>query len=180
MQALIERIRSIFLEMGFSELVDDYVQSAGWNMDALFIPKTIPPVRSNTFYLDQPASIDLDEKVMQAWRPFTNTVEKQVPPDKVAVSMEVSQRSLNHHGEHDQYLASTHRSVQVFSVDRVFRKEAIDRTHLRSFTKLKASSWRRANLQMLVTTLKTFYAKMGYPEVRVRQLISPTRTQPRN
>ena len=31
MQALIERIRSIFLEMGFSELVDDYVQSAGWN-----------------------------------------------------------------------------------------------------------------------------------------------------
>ena len=42
MQALIERIRSIFLEMGFSELVDDYVQTAGWNMDALFIPSRPP------------------------------------------------------------------------------------------------------------------------------------------
>ena len=37
MQALIDRIRTIFLEMGFSELVDDYVQTAGWNMDALFL-----------------------------------------------------------------------------------------------------------------------------------------------
>ncbi|GIR75764.1 MAG: hypothetical protein CM15mP78_04630 [Candidatus Poseidoniales archaeon] len=30
-----------------------------------------------------------------------------------------------------------------------------------------------ANLQMLVTTLKTFYAKMGYPEVRVRPAYFP-------
>ena len=29
MQELIERIRRVFLEMGFSELVDDYVQTAG-------------------------------------------------------------------------------------------------------------------------------------------------------
>ena len=42
MQALIERVRAIFLEMGFSELVDDYVQTAGWNMDALFIPQDHP------------------------------------------------------------------------------------------------------------------------------------------
>ena len=42
MQALIERIRSVFLEMGFSEIEGDYVQSAGWNMDALFIPQSHP------------------------------------------------------------------------------------------------------------------------------------------
>ena len=48
MQELIERIRRIFLEMGFSELVDDYVQTAGWNMDALFIPKIIQPERCKT------------------------------------------------------------------------------------------------------------------------------------
>ena len=37
MQSLIERIRSVFLEMGFSEIDGNYVQSAGWNMDSLFI-----------------------------------------------------------------------------------------------------------------------------------------------
>ena len=58
MQALIERIRSIFLEMGFSELVDDYVQTAGWNMDALFIPQDHPAREmQDTFYLDNPKQI---------------------------------------------------------------------------------------------------------------------------
>ena len=55
MQSLIERIRSIFLEMGFSEIVDDYVQTAGWNMDALFIPQDHPAREmQDTFYLDEP------------------------------------------------------------------------------------------------------------------------------
>ena len=42
MMALIERIRSIFLEMGFDEIEGDFVQTAGWNMDALFIPQDHP------------------------------------------------------------------------------------------------------------------------------------------
>ena len=41
MIALIEMIRSIFLEMGFSEIEGDFIQSAGWNMDALFIPLSL-------------------------------------------------------------------------------------------------------------------------------------------
>ena len=57
---------------------------------------------------------------------------------------------------------------RVFSVDRVFRKEAIDSTHLPEFHQIEGIIMEPgANLQMLVTTLKTFYAKMGYPEVRV-------------
>ena len=69
MQALIERIRSIFLEMGFSELVDDYVQTAGWNMDALFIPQDHPAREmQDTFYLDNPRKIKLDPKLLKDWK----------------------------------------------------------------------------------------------------------------
>ena len=69
MQALIERIRSIFLEMGFSELVDDYVQTAGWNMDALFIPQDHPAREmQDTFYLDNPRQIKLDPKLLKDWK----------------------------------------------------------------------------------------------------------------
>jgi len=56
----------------------------------------------------------------------------------------------------------------------VFRKEAIDRTHLPEFHQIEGIIMEEgANLQMLVTTLKTFYAKMGYPEVRVRPAYFP-------
>ena len=68
MQALIERIRHIFLEMGFSELKEDYVQTAGWNMDALFIPQDHPAREmQDTFYLDNPKQMELPEELMQTW-----------------------------------------------------------------------------------------------------------------
>ena len=180
MQALIERIRSIFLEMGFSELVDDYVQSAGWNMDALFIPQDHPAREmQDTFYLDQPASIDLDEKDMQAWKDIhEHGGETGSTGWGGSYSMEVSQRPLlrTHTTVNTiQYLAEhPTEACRVFSVDRVFRKEAIDRTHLPEFHQIEGIIMEEgANLQMLVTTLKTFYAKMGYPEVRVRPAYFP-------
>lgn len=180
MQALIERIRTVFLEMGFSELVDDYVQTAGWNMDALFIPQDHPAREmQDTFYLDSPASLPIDEKVMGLWKAIhehggdtgslgwggsfsTDTAQKGLLRTHTTVNT-------------IQYLAAhPTEACRVFSVDRVFRKEAIDRTHLPEFHQIEGIIMEEgANLQMLVTTLKTFYAKMGYPEVRVRPAYFP-------
>ena len=180
MQALIERIRAIFLEMGFSELVDDYVQSAGWNMDALFIPQDHPAREmQDTFYLDQPSTIDLDEGVMQAWKAIhEHGGETGSTGWGGSYSTDVSKRPLlrTHTTVNTiQYLAEhPTEACRVFSVDRVFRKEAIDRTHLPEFHQIEGIIMEEgANLQMLVTTLKTFYAKMGYPEVRVRPAYFP-------
>jgi phenylalanyl-tRNA synthetase alpha chain len=180
MQALIERVRSIFLEMGFSELVDDYVQSAGWNMDALFIPQDHPAREmQDTFYLNQPESIDLDADVMNAWKAIhEHGGDTGSTGWGGSYSTEVSQRPLlrTHTTVNTiQYLAEhPTEACRVFSVDRVFRKEAIDRTHLPEFHQIEGIIMEEgANLQMLVTTLKTFYAKMGYPEVRVRPAYFP-------
>jgi len=180
MQALIERIRSVFLEMGFSELVDDYVQTAGWNMDALFIPQDHPAREmQDTFYLKEPAKMELSEELMGKW--------KSIHEDGGATgstgwggsfSFDTAQRPLlrTHTTVNTiQYLAKHPKEAcRVFSVDRVFRKEAIDRTHLPEFHQIEGIIMEEgANLQMLVTTLKTFYAKMGYPEVRVRPAYFP-------
>ena len=52
-----EDIRSIFLQMGFTEIEGDYVESAFWNMDVLFIPQDHPARElQDTFYLSEPAS----------------------------------------------------------------------------------------------------------------------------
>ena len=180
MQALIERIRNIFLEMGFSELVEDYVQTAGWNMDALFIPQDHPAREmQDTFYLDNPAKMELPDDVMILW----SGIHKH-GGDTGSVgwggdfSKETSQKGLlrTHTTVNTiQYLADNpSKPCRMFTVDRVFRKEAIDRTHLPEFHQIEGIIMEEgANLQMLVTTLKTFYHKMGYPEVRVRPAYFP-------
>ena len=180
MQALIERIRSTFLEMGFSEIVDDYVQTAGWNMDALFIPQDHPAREmQDTFYLDNPAEIDIPQKILDAWQEIhLNGGETGSTGWGGSYSNEVSKRGLlrTHTTVNTiQYLSrNPDKACRVFAVDRVFRKEAIDKTHLPEFHQIEGIIMEEgANLQMLVTTLKTFYAKMGCPEVRVRPAYFP-------
>ena len=180
MQALIERIRSIFLEMGFSELVDDYVQTAGWNMDALFIPQDHPAREmQDTFYLERPKSIKLDKKLLKDWKAIHehggNTESTGWGGE---FSEEISQKGLlrTHTTVNTiQYLAQNPTEpCRMFAIDRVFRKESIDRTHLPEFHQIEGIIMEpEANLGMLVSTLKTFYKKMGYPEVRVRPAYFP-------
>tara|TARA_B100001758_G_scaffold161409_1_gene139182 strand:+ start:98 stop:1627 length:1530 start_codon:yes stop_codon:yes gene_type:complete len=180
MQALIERIRSIFLEMGFSELVDDYVQTAGWNMDALFIPQDHPAREmQDTFYLDNPKQIDLDSKLLADWKAIhEHGGDTESTGWGGEFDPEISQKGLlrTHTTVNTiQYLANNpEKSCRVFAIDRVFRKESIDKTHLPEFHQIEGIIMEPgANLGMLVTTLKTFYEKMGYPEVRVRPAYFP-------
>ena len=180
MQALIERIRSIFLEMGFSELVDDYVQTAGWNMDSLFIPQDHPAREmQDTFYLDEPKQIKLDPKLIADWKAIhEHGGETESTGWGGEFSEEISQKGLlrTHTTVNTiQYLAKNPtKPCRVFAIDRVFRKESIDRTHLPEFHQIEGIIMEPgANLGMLVSTLKTFYEKMGYPEVRVRPAYFP-------
>ena len=180
MQALIERIRSIFLEMGFSELVDDYVQTAGWNMDALFIPQDHPAREmQDTFYLDNPKEIQLDSKLLKDWKAIhEHGGSTQSTGWGGSFEPEISQKGLlrTHTTVNTiQYLAKNPKEpCRVFAIDRVFRKESIDKTHLPEFHQIEGIIMEPgANLGMLVTTLKTFYQKMGYPEVRVRPAYFP-------
>ena len=180
MQALIERIRSIFLEMGFSEIVEDYVQTAGWNMDALFIPQDHPAREmQDTFYLDNPKSVPIDTKLLESWKDIhEHGGDTESTGWGGTFSEEISQRGLlrTHTTVNTiQYLAANPREpCRVFAIDRVFRKESIDRTHLPEFHQIEGIIMEPgANLGMLVSTLKKFYQKMGYPEVRVRPAYFP-------
>ena len=180
MQSLIERIRSIFLEMGFTEIEGDYVQSAGWNMDALFIPQDHPAREvQDTFYLSQPEQIEVDEDRIAQWAAIhEHGGETGSRGWGGEFSTDIAQRGLlrTHTTVNTiRYLAEhPTEPCRVFGIGRVFRNESIDRTHLPEFHQIEGIIMEPdANLPMLVTTLKTFYAKMGYPEVRVRPAYFP-------
>ncbi len=180
MMALIERIRAIFLEMGFDEIDGDYVQTAGWNMDALFIPQDHPAREmQDTFYLSNPEEIEIEQKHLDDW-----TVIHEHGGDTGSrgwggqYSTDESKKGLlrTHTTVNTiRYLAETpDEPCRVFGIGRVFRKETIDRTHLPEFHQIEGIIMEPgASLPMLVTTLKTFYEKMGYPEVRVRPAYFP-------
>ena len=185
MQALIERIRTIFLEMGFSELVDDYVQTAGWNMDALFIPQDHPAREmQDTFYLDAPASLPTIDTQWTNGAPFTSTVGDRKPRLGRHFSDDIAQRGLlrTHTTVNTiQHLPNTRRRPAASFRWTACSKEAIDRTHLPNSTKSRASSWKRARPADARHHLAHLLRQDGLPRsARPTGLLPVHRTQPRS
>ncbi len=180
MQSLIDRIRSLFVAMGFSEIESDYVQSAGWNMDALFIPQDHPAREmQDTFYLKEPESIEIDPEDIEMWRSIhMDGGDTGSTGWGGSFSDDVSRRAmLRTHTTVAtiQYLRKhPDKACRIFSIGRVFRKESIDRTHLPEFHQIEGIIMEDgASLTMLVTTLTEFFTRMGFPDVRVRPAYFP-------
>jgi phenylalanyl-tRNA synthetase alpha chain len=176
-----EEIRSIFLQMGFTEIDGDYVESAFWNMDVLFIPQDHPARElQDTFYLSEPASFIInDEELLSKVKSIH---EDGGDTESVGWGSKWSKETAQ------QALLRTHTTVgtirylsnnpkppvRVFSVGRVFRREALDATHLPEFTQVEGIIVEpNANFGMLIGVLKEFYHRMGFDDVRVRPAYFP-------
>lgn len=170
-QRLIDRMRAIMLEMGFTEIKGDIVQSSFWNFDALFQPQDHPAREmQDTFYLDTRAKIPDFTKVKEMherggevgstgwggrWRP--EVAEQEVLRTHTTA---VTIKYLADHPEPP---------VKAFGIDRVYRREAIDATHTPEFEQLEGVIMDEGvTFRHLLGVLKEFYAKMGFEEVRFR------------
>ena len=176
-----EEIRSIFLQMGFTEIEGDYVESAFWNMDVLFIPQDHPARElQDTFYLSEPASFMINDK--ELLDVVSNIHENGGDTGSAGWGSTWSRETAQ------QALLRTHTTVgtirylsdnpdppvRVFSVGRVFRREALDSTHLPEFTQVEGIIVEpNANFGMLIGVLKEFYRRMGFDDVRVRPAYFP-------
>ena len=173
-----EEIRSIFLQMGFTEIEGDYVESAFWNMDVLFIPQDHPARElQDTFYLSEPASFMINDKELLE---EVSNIHKNGGDtgSGSSWSRETAQQALLR--THTtvgtiRYLSENpDPPVRVFSVGRVFRREALDATHLPEFTQVEGIIVEpEANFGMLIGVLKEFYRRMGFHDVRVRPAYFP-------
>jgi phenylalanyl-tRNA synthetase alpha chain len=133
-------IRDIFLNMGFDEMSGFIVESAFWNFDALFTPQDHPAREmQDTFYLSNPQTIPLPDDPA-----FIDQV-KQVHEANYGgqwTEAEASRAILRAHTT-----TSTARRLhqlqgqdgKYFSIDKVFRNETVDRTHLAEFHQIEGS-----------------------------------------
>ena len=170
----VDYIKRIWLDLGFKEMTGNYVQSAFWDLDALFVPQDHPAREmQDTFYLEGKAKLPgLWEKVKKVHEDGGNTGSKGW---QYNFSKE----------EAEQVLLRTHTTVlsaqtisklkkedlpaKFFSVNKVFRNEALDWKHLFEFYQVEGIVIDpNANLSNLKGYLREFYKKMGYPKVRMR------------
>ncbi len=175
LQQLIDKIRMIFLEMGFEEIEGDFVQSAFWNMDALFTAQD-HPVREihDTLYMKNPAKIDLpDAQIVDRVKAMHESGDEDsdgwgykwepAEAEKALLRTHTTVNTIKYLSEHPDP------PVKVFCIGRVFRNEAVDSTHLAEFHHVEGIVMEEgANMRMLVGLLKEFYSKMGIDEIRFR------------
>ena len=170
-QRLIDKMREIMLEMGFTEIKGEIIQSSFWNFDALFQPQDHPAREmQDTFYLDTKAEIPNFAKVKEmhecgggvgstgwggCWNPDIARQEV-LRTHTTAVTI--------------HYLADhPNPPVKAFGIDRVYRREAIDATHTPEFEQLEGVIMDKGlTFRHLLGVLKEFYAKMGFEEIRFR------------
>ncbi len=174
-QRILDRMRRIFTDMGFIEIKGEVVQSSFWNFDALFVPQDHPAREmQDTFYLSAKKPIDASEELIKkvkqmherggslnstGWRGEWKRElgeEQLLRTHTTAVTL--------------RYLAShPEPPVKVFCIDRVYRHETIDPTHIPEFDQLEGIVMDKdVTFSNLLGCLSTFYNKMGFPAIRFR------------
>lgn len=178
-QEAIDYIRRIWIEMGFEEMEGTMVQSAFWDLDVLFVPQDHPARETqDTFYLENPSRTtvprQLFDKVREVHETGGNTGSK-------------GWRYSFSRAETEQLMLRTHTTAlsaqtlwaikegrakmpgKYFTVSRVFRNEALDWKHLFEFHQVEGIVVDpNVTFAQLIGYLKIFFAKMGFPEIRLR------------
>jgi phenylalanyl-tRNA synthetase alpha chain len=171
----IQRIRDIFLNMGFDEMSGCLIESAFWNFDALFTPQDHPAREvQDTFYLANPASLPLPDD-----NSFVQRV-KQVHETNYGgdwTEAEASRAILRAHTT-----TSTARKLhqlqgktgKYFSIDKVFRNETVDRTHLAEFHQIEGVViGELLSVRSLIGYLTYFYQRLGFKSLKFKPTYNP-------
>ncbi len=170
----VDYIKRIWLDLGFKEMTGNYVQSAFWDLDALFIPQDHPARdMQDTFYLEGKAKLpELWEKVKKAHEDGGDTGSKGwqynfSKPESEQILLRTHTTVLS--AQTISKLKKEDLPAKFFSVNKVFRNEALDWKHLFEFYQVEGIVIDpNANLSHLKGYLREFYKKMGYPKVRMR------------
>ncbi len=172
-ERIIRECKKIFLEMGFTEIKGHYVQPSFWNFDALFQPQDHPARdMQDTFYLDRYVEIpeDLAEKVKKTHESGWITgstgwggkwdIKKA---KQLVLRTHTTAITIHYLAKHPEP------PVKAFCIDRVYRREAIDPTHLPEFDQLEGVVLdENVGFKDLLGLLREFFMKMGFEDVRFR------------
>jgi len=178
-------MKEIFLEMGFEEMpTNNYVESSFWNFDALFQPQQHPARDAHdTFFLQDPARAkDLPADYVQrvktmhesggsgsiGWR--YNWSEDEARKNLLRThTTAVSARMLYQLAQQKEFTPK-----KYFSIDKVFRNETLDTTHLAEFNQIEGLvADYNLTLGNLMAVIKQFFHKLGITNLKFKPAYNP-------
>ncbi|XP_028068871.1 phenylalanine--tRNA ligase alpha subunit, cytoplasmic-like [Camellia sinensis] len=179
-----QQFKMIFLQMGFEEMpTNNFVESSFWNFDALFQPQQHPARDSHdTFFLQVPPTTkflpeDYVERVKRVhefggygsrgyeydWK-REEANKNLLRTHTTAVSSRMLYRLAQEGFAPKKY----------FSIDRVFRNEAVDRTHLAEFHQIEGLVCDRGlTLGDLIGVFNDFFTRLGMSKLKFKPAYNP-------
>ncbi|XP_044262100.1 phenylalanine--tRNA ligase alpha subunit [Tribolium madens] len=177
--------RQIFLEMGFTEMpTNNYVESSFWNFDALFQPQQHPARDAHdTFFVSDPKIStnfpeDYKERVKEVhshggygslgyrydWK--IEEAQKNLLRTHTTAN---SARMLYKLAQEENF-----KPTKLFSIDKVFRNETLDATHLAEFNQVEGViADYDVTLGDLIGVFAEFFKKLGITELEFKPAYNP-------
>ncbi|CRL05863.1 CLUMA_CG019055, isoform A [Clunio marinus] len=179
-------VADIFVQMGFQEMpTNNYVESSFWNFDALFQPQQHPARDAqDTFFITNPQlSTKFPTEYLQRVKKSheeggngsigyrydwsLNDAQKNVlRTHTTAVSARMLYKLANQEGGF--------KPTKYFSIDKVFRNETLDATHLAEFHQVEGViAGVDITLGDLMGIIGGFFAKMGLTDIEFKPAYNP-------
>ena len=178
--------RKILLEMGFQEMpTNKWVESSFWNFDSLFQPQSHPARDAHdTFFIKEPAqTVSVPEEYYERVKTMhevggagsigyrydfkrEEAFKNLLRTHTTAISSQMLYQLVNQEGGFQP--------ARYFSIDRVFRNETMDATHLCEFHQVEGLvADYDLSLGDLIGTIETFFKKIGITELRFKPAFNP-------
>ncbi|VDD91983.1 unnamed protein product [Enterobius vermicularis] len=176
--------RQIFFQMGFSEMpTNRYVESSFWNFDALFQPQQHPARDAHdTFFVSDPAnSFNFPEDYLERVKTVHSKGGYGSKGYNYEWKLEEAQKNvLRTHTtavsarQLYKLAQNNFRPVKLFSIDRVFRNETLDATHLAEFHQVEGViAERNLSLAHVMGLFTEFFRKCGIRNLRFKPTYNP-------
>jgi phenylalanyl-tRNA synthetase alpha chain len=180
-----ESFRQIFLELGYEEMkTDNFVESSFWNFDTLFQPQQHPARDAHdTFFIRNPAQSknfpqDLYNRVKTmheegghgsiGWR-YNFSDDEPCKNVLRTHTTAATSRTLYQLAQQQPFVPK-----KYFSIDRVFRNETLDATHLAEFHQVEGFvADYNISLSDLMGAIKEFYKRIGVTNIKFKPAYNP-------
>ena len=189
--------RQIFFEMGFEEMpTNKFVETGFWNFDALFVPQQHPARDlQDTFYISDPKVADKPRPLVEGqdtekyWQnvkevhqdgKFGSTGYKYPWSADESLKLVLRTHTTSISTAMLYKLASQKGPdgrpppARYFSIDRVFRNETVDATHLAEFHQVEGViADYGLTLGGLMEFMEVFFGKMGITDLKFKPAYNP-------
>jgi phenylalanyl-tRNA synthetase alpha chain len=176
--------RQIFLEMGFTEMpTNKFVESSFWNFDALFQPQQHPARDAHdTFFLTHPKECNtIPEDYMERVKEVHSKGCYGSKGYQYDWSISEARKNLlrTHTTATSAYMLkclakSGFKPTKLFSIDRVFRNETLDATHLAEFHQVEGVvADYNLSLGDMIGILHEFFKKLGIEKLKFKAAYNP-------